>query len=67
MSEHQRIAVAAVMDKTITRRSMAGLYAACIRAALRVESVDWIVLNAAIVSRWPKGLVWIKEQAWKKL
>ena len=68
----QSNALNAAADKDCRRVGMAGMYADCLRAdtiAKRegLPGVDWKAVNAAILKRWPKGLNWIKERAWKML
>lgn len=61
-------ALLAANCKDVTREGMACFYADCIRAeTITKKPCDWPEINAAIVRRWPKGLVWIKTQAWKKV
>jgi hypothetical protein len=50
----------------ITQKSVALTYALAMRDEAIVP-VDWKRANAAILKRWPKGLVRVKEAAWKKL
>lgn len=47
---------------------MAGFYRDCIIAdQMHPENgrVDFAAVNKAILARWPKGLTYIKELAWK--
>lgn len=61
-------AMNAVADKEVTRDDMAEFYADCLRAGAEHghDKIDWKALNLAIMKRWPKGLKYIKEKAWKK-
>jgi hypothetical protein len=65
----QSNALGAAKDKGVTREAMAAFYADLILCAdeLGYSSIDWKTVNAAIVARWPKGLEFIKEAAWKIL
>lgn len=51
-------------DKAMKQKDVALTYALAIRDEDAVP-VDWKRANAAIVKRWPKGLVRVKELAWK--
>lgn len=57
-------ALNAAADSECTRETMVSFYADCIRAG---TECDWPAINAAILNRWPRGLQWIKQQAWKGL
>ena len=61
-------AMNAVADEETTRDLMAEFYADCIRAGAEhgTDKIDWKALNEAIIKRWPKGLSYIKTQAWRK-
>jgi len=65
----QSNAINATKDKSVKRNDMVGFYADCLRCAAihGVHSISWIAVNGAIVDRWPKGLNYIKKQAWKQL
>lgn len=68
----QSNAINAAADRTMTRKDMAGFYADCLRAdavgvRLGLGRVDFAAVNKAILARWPKGLTFIKERAWKEL
>lgn len=71
-SVEQSNAINATKEKSVTRDVMAGFYADCIRAdALafhnKDERVNFREVNQAIMQRWPKGLSYIKDKAWKIL
>lgn len=63
----QSNAINAAASKECNRDLMAEFYADCLRAAGEhgVDSIDWKAVNTAILARWPKGLKYIKEKAWK--
>lgn len=52
-------------DKVFTQKSVALTYALAMSAEQHGVLVDWHRANAAIRNRWPKGLVRVKEMAWK--
>lgn len=66
-------AVNAAADRTCNRDGMVGMYADCIiadhleRKRGGTNAINWKRVNAAILERWPKGLVYIKEGAWRAL
>lgn len=62
-------ALNAVADKQVNRKLMASFYADCLRCTSihGAATIDWPKLNGAILARWPKGLKYIKELAWKEL
>jgi hypothetical protein len=53
-------------DSHFKQKDVALTYAMAIRDQDLVP-VDWARANAAITKRWPKGLVRVKEAAWKIL
>jgi hypothetical protein len=60
----QRNLLNGVKDRQCNQAIMAELYADCLACA---AGIDWVKVNAAIMKRWPRGLVRIKTQAWKIL
>jgi hypothetical protein len=67
-SVEQSNAINAANDNECTRDVMAGFYRDCIIAdKIHPENgrVDFKAVNQAILQRWPKGLNYIKEKAWK--
>ena len=48
----------------VTQADVAMTYALALRDEALVP-VDWKRANAAILTRWPKGLARVKERAWK--
>jgi hypothetical protein len=52
-------------DKVFTQKSVALTYALAMSAEQHGVPVDWKRANTAITARWPKGLVRVKELAWK--
>lgn len=52
-------------QKGITQDSVAITYAFIM--AQEGNAADWPKLNAAIRAKWPKGLVRIKQRAWKQI
>lgn len=52
-------------EKALTQKSVAMTYALAMSAEKHGVPVDWKRANAAIAARWPKGLVRVKELAWK--
>lgn len=52
-------------EKCFTQKSVALTYALAMSAEQHGVPVDWPRANAAIRARWPKGLVRVKEMAWK--
>ncbi len=62
----------AIADSKAKQRDVARMYADCITADTiayrdKLTRVDFKKINAAITQRWPKGLVRVKEMAWKLL
>jgi hypothetical protein len=53
-------------DPAMKQRDVALTYSLAIRDESAVP-VDWKRVNAAILSRWPKGLQRVKERAWRLL
>lgn len=53
-------------DKTKTQHDISWLYAEAI-CHVPLDSPDWGIMNRAIMARWSKGLVRVKEKAWKML
>ena len=53
--------IALARNDAITRDDMARAYG----QYLVLPDVDWAAVNQAIVSRWPRGLKYIKRQAYK--
>jgi len=52
----------------VNQNSMADFYADMLRAeAITKKPCDWSAVNKAILERWPKGLVRIKDKAWRKI
>lgn len=49
------------IEQGCTQRQVAQSYALGLRSSW---PTDWARVNAAILRRWPKGLVRIKEMAW---
>ncbi len=67
-SVEQSNAINAASDKETTRDIMASFYRDCIIAdQMHAENgrVDFAAVNKAILARWPKGLKYIKELAWR--
>lgn len=52
-------------EKVFTQKSVALTYALAMHAEEHGVPVDWARANAAIRNRWPKGLVRVKEMAWR--
>lgn len=52
-------------DRRLKQKDVALSYALAMRGEALGEPVDWPRVNAAIARRWPKGLVRVKEMAWK--
>jgi len=48
-----------------TQKSLAMTYAMAICSSEAKDQVDWRKVNEAITARWPKGLLRVKEMAWK--
>jgi hypothetical protein len=53
-------------NRRMTQRDVALTYALAMRGEDLVP-VDWKRANAAILSRWPKGLERVKRMAWARL
>lgn len=53
-------------NRALKQRDVALTYALAMRDQDLVP-VDWKRANAAIAARWPKGLVRVKQLAWKRL
>lgn len=71
-SIEQSNAINASEDEECNQQDMSTFYMDCIIAdqqsrAKGIEGVDWRAVNEAIIKRWPKGLVRIKEMAHKRL
>ncbi len=47
-----------------TQESIAHTYALALRSSW---PTDWARVNAAILARWPKGLVRVKRLAWRRV
>lgn len=63
-------AVNAAEDRKCNQKLMAEIYADCIHAESKAiirksRRVDFKRVNDAISKRWPKGLLRIKQMAWK--
>lgn len=60
-------AMNAIADPECTRDSMASFYEDLLHCYQRFgqHSIDFKAINEAIVKRWPKGLTYIKNKAWK--
>jgi hypothetical protein len=54
-------------EPALTQKSVALTYALAMHAESHGVPVDWPRANAAIRSRWPKGLARVKEMAWKHI
>ena len=63
-ANEQSNALNAAAHPECTRDLMAEFYADCLKCDR--TKIDWAALNAAILKRWPKGLKYIKERAWKE-
>lgn len=66
-ANEQANALSAATDPECTRKQMASFYADLIRCGQihGSDSINFDVVNRAILVRWPRGLVWIKTRAWK--
>ncbi len=53
-------------NRALKQKDVALTYAIAIRDQ-DVVPVDWPRANAAITKRWPKGLVRVKEMAWRRI
>jgi len=65
----QSNALLAASDPECNRDTMASLYADCIIADKQgqLREVDFKKINEAITARWPKGLLYIKKMAWRRI
>lgn len=64
--------LSALAGRGCTQPLAAGMYADCIRADALAKKAgrpgcDFKTINAAVVARWPKGLLRVKKLAWKEL
>lgn len=57
-------AINAASDKQCTWLMMVGFYRDCLKAYGQGVQINWLKVNAAIMARWPKGLLRIKTKAW---
>ncbi len=61
-----RNALLAAAGGAVNRDDMAEYYADCLRCKRATgKDCDWKAINAAILRRWPRGLLYIKRLAWK--
>lgn len=49
-----------IADKAFSQKDVALTYYFCMTNS---RPVDWTVINAAILARWPKGLIRVKQMA----
>lgn len=68
MTQHgsEKNCLLAIEDGCV-QAEVASFYADALRAHFAKENVDFRKLNAAIISRWPKGLKRVKTMAWREL
>lgn len=64
MMDYTELLLERIADKRFWQSAIAANYAMAI-LDMKETATDWPKVNAAIVARWPNGLVRVKEKAWK--